>query len=288
MSFKLRVAHLSDLHFWKKSYNPLQFCCKRWLGNLNSWLVRHNELETGRLEALPELFSQLGVNLVLIAGDLTTTGRMVEFRMARELIQQMKEHGIEVALVPGNHDHYTHLAYWQGRIYRYFPEETSDALKRRRVASRQLQPGLWLVTMDTALATSWISSEGSFSEAIERELERTLLQIPSSDRAILLNHFPLFCLDHRFKKLRRDSELRLLLQRFPQVQLYLHGHTHRHSIADLRPDNLPIVIDSGCVSLCKWGRWNLIDLSETGCIISPHAWQEDLWSSVETVEYSWR
>ncbi len=288
MSAKLRIAHLSDLHFWKKSYNLLQFCCKRWLGNFNSWLVRRSELDTHHLDSLPGIFSQLGVNLVLIAGDLTTTGRMVEFRMARQLIQKMKERGIEVALVPGNHDHYTHLSYWQGRIYRYFPDETSDALARRRVALRQLAPHLWLITMDTALATSWISSEGDFSEKIETELERILIQIPQDDSAILLNHFPLFCLDHRLKKLRRDTELRALLRRFSQVKLYLHGHTHRHSIADLRPDNLPIVMDSGCVSHCKWGRWNLIDMAEKGCNISSHAWQEGLWKGIETVEYHWR
>ncbi|MFI0478727.1 MAG: hypothetical protein ACH349_06395, partial [Candidatus Rhabdochlamydia sp.] len=64
------------------------------------------------------------------------------------------------------------------------------------------------------------------------------------------------------KGLKRSEALCDLIKKFPQVNLYLHGHTHRHCIADLRQSGLPIILDSGSIIEKKTGSWNLIELHE--------------------------
>jgi predicted phosphodiesterase len=82
---------------------------------------------------------------------------------------------------------------------------------------------------------------------------------------ILANHFPFFEQESIRKALTRSTQLKQQLARFSNVKLYLHGHTHRHCIADLRPNNLPIILDSGSTSNRETGSWNLIDISPKNC-----------------------
>jgi hypothetical protein len=51
------------------------------------------------------------------------------------------------------------------------------------------------------------------------------------------------------------------------VKLFLHGHSHRQCIADLRSSNLPIILDSGSTAQKHNGTWNLIDITPSGCDI---------------------
>jgi 3',5'-cyclic AMP phosphodiesterase CpdA len=73
----------------------------------------------------------------------------------------------------------------------------------------------------------------------------------------------------------RDGALRDLLSEHPKVKFYLHGHTHRHCIADLRNANLPIVVDSGCTAHEEKGTWNLFTVSENTCSVRAFRWCKD-------------
>jgi hypothetical protein len=82
---------------------------------------------------------------------------------------------------------------------------------------------------------------------------------------MLINHFPIFSNESARKSLIRKEALKKLIERFPKIKLYLHGHTHRHCIADLRSSHLPIFLDSGSTAQKEGGTWNLIDITATGC-----------------------
>ncbi len=111
--------------------------------------------------------------------------------------------------------------------------------------------------LDTALATSLISSQGYFSPEMEENLNKAMNEIPKNDRVILLNHFPFFQNDPEKKQLLRGPFLQSLISKFPNIFLYLHGHTHRQIVADLRPSDLPIISDSGSTPLEKDGACHL-------------------------------
>lgn len=268
-----RLAHISDLHFSKLTWNPSQFLSKRWIGNLNLILKRKHTFAPDRLTTLFPLFHERKVDAVLITGDLTSTSHQAEFALAQQFIESLQQEKFKVFTLPGNHDQYTTSAYKQKLFYQFFhaayspPTDpvSSLSLKDDGLAAAYFDHGWWLFGLDTAIATPLLSSNGYFSSELEQKLEKALKEVPADHQVILINHFPLFANESSRKSLIRKEALKKLLERFPKVKLFLHGHTHRHSIADLRNSNLPIILDSGSAAQKQGGTWNMIDITTQGC-----------------------
>ncbi|HSX13741.1 MAG TPA: metallophosphoesterase [Chlamydiales bacterium] len=263
----MRIAHLSDIHFTQLTFNPLRLFPKRIFGHLN-WLIhRRKYFNHQMIDLLPNLFRELHVDLVLFAGDFTSSSLHSEFMIAKKWMSKLP---IPWIAIPGNHDHYTRTS--AHRYYQYF-----ESLKPHPIGNNW-----WVIPMDTTCPNPIRSSKGIFSNAAQ--LEELLNQI--SGNVILLNHYPFFQQESKDRSLEGGEELEQLIRKHPKIKLYLHGHTHRHSIADLQVDNLPIILDSGSCSLRK-GSWNLIDLSEDGCNVTPYTWQ-NTWTAKEIKEFKWK
>jgi 3',5'-cyclic AMP phosphodiesterase CpdA len=285
----LRLAHISDLHFAYLSWNPLQIFSKRWLGNLNFALNRRSAFDhQERLPALLDLFKKRGITHVLISGDVSITSHPEEFKRANAFVSELQRAGHETFVVPGNHDHYTRHAYNKKLFYSYFPSQFDKHskwnLKEHCITSICLQPRLWLVTLDTATPTSLLSSQGYFSEKMEFHLNELLELIPKSDQIILLNHFPFFQNDRVKNRLLRGDALRKVIERHPNILFYLHGHTHRQVIADLRENQLPIVSDPGSTLQRTRGGCHLIGINEEKIQVEVFSW-EDQWQCAKQHEF---
>lgn len=283
-----RIAHISDLHFAKIYFNPIQFFSKRWLGNFNSLLTRKKVFETENLSSLIPIFTKLKVDHIIVSGDLTTTSRAKEFQAAKKFIDACS--AIPVYTLPGNHDHYTKKAYRKKSFYNYFPtlfdQSSSYNLKDHGVTLKNLGNKWWLIILDTTIATPWLSSHGHFSKELEATLKTILKKMSQDDHVILVNHFPFFNNQVR-KILDRADALKELVEQFPQIKLYLHGHTHRQTLADLRANNLPIILDSGSTSHKYLGSWNLIDITKSGCTIHPYRFKNDSWENQQSSTFTW-
>ncbi len=287
----MRIAHVSDFHFTRLSWNPFRLFSKRILGNINWIIARKDHFFESQLEPLPDLFQELGVDWVLLGGDFSTTALKKEFEKASSFINRIAQPWIAI---PGNHDHYTFRSYRQKHFYRHFtnPRQTAThpaerfTLKEHGLEAHPLGPGWWVIALDTALATPLHSSEGRFSPQLEKTLNDALSLIPASDSIVLLNHFPFFENDNPRHKLIRGSALQQLLQQHPRIRLYLHGHTHRHTVADLQISGLPLVLDSGSCAQGRKGAWNLIDLESEGCTVSTYRW-DHRWTKTRTEKFSW-
>ncbi len=290
-----RFAHISDLHFSKLTWDPFQLFSKRWLGNLNVLLARRHAFDSNHLTTLLPIFHERKVEAVLITGDLSSTSHPQEFLLAKEFINNLKSEGFRVFTLPGNHDHYTRQAYKSKLFYDFFDskyDEHSDyCLKKDGVTATALKEHWWLVVLDTALSTSLLSSNGLFSPEIEQRLKEVLDKIPFNDAVILMNHFPIFSNEFSRKNLLRREALKQLLEKHKQVKFFLHGHTHRHSIADLRHSQLPIILDSGSTALKKRGSWNLIDITSKGACVegfkSNHEEGKASWEPFVKSSFSW-
>ena len=284
----MRFAQISDLHFGSFSLSPFQFFSKRWLGNFNYFFKRKKEFAHDRLLELIDLFKAQKITHVIITGDLSVTGRKIELKMAEQFVQLLKKENIIVFTIPGNHDHYTKRSYRKKRFYRFFDSHYDQNcpfnLKDHKVTYTQFSNGVWLLALDTAVATSFISSEGYFSPEAEENLEKVLSQIPSQDTVILLNHFPFFQNDAVKKRLVRGPILKNILQKYPNILLYLHGHTHRQIAADLRSNDLPIISDSGCTPHIKDGACHLFDLSDPLLKLNVYRYENE-WKEIQTHTY---
>ncbi|MCP5506093.1 MAG: metallophosphoesterase [Chlamydiales bacterium] len=277
----IKVAHISDLHFSRFSPSPAQFFSKRWLGNLNLLLNRAKEYINERPFSLIPTFKEQGITHVIISGDLTTTSSKQEYRIAKRFVDTLKKEGMKVFLIPGNHDHYTKKADRTKAFYQSFPspKESSFSLSAHGVAGVPLTEGWHLILMDTTFASKLTSSNGFFSPIIEKNLKKLLKTIDPEQNILLVNHFPFFQHDKPHRRLIRGEKLKAIVSTHPNIQLYLHGHTHRRTIADLRPNKLPLILDSGSTGH-RNGSWNLMELDATSLKLTVHKW-DNAWNPID-------
>ena len=271
----IRIAHISDLHFSKFSLSPAQFFSKQWLGNMNLLLNRSKQYPNERPFSLVPEFKEKGITHVIISGDLTTTSSHQEYKMAKHFVEALEKEGMKVFVIPGNHDHYTKKSDQTKRFYRTFPspKDSEFSLSQHGVCSIALTPGWHLVLMDTALATSLVSSNGYFSPVVEENFKKLIEKIPPEENVLLVNHFPFFDHDTPRRRLIRGNQLLQLVESCPHIQMYLHGHTHRHTIADLRPNKLPLILNSGSTGH-RNGSWNQMDLEGNSLKLTVNRWKD--------------
>ena len=281
-----RFAHISDIHYSKISFGASQFFSKRWIGNLNFLLRRKREFDYSLLEELIPVLVQEKIETVLISGDLSCTSLEEEFLKASSFVKALKQNGIETIILPGNHDHYTKKSYQKKTFYHFFPSKSANSpnLKLDQLEITKLNDSWHLIALDTTLATPLFCSHGRFDEKIEKTLEKALSSLPSDAQVIIANHFPIAL---EKSALQRESHLISLLQKYPKVKLYLHGHTHKRKITDHRSNNLPIVVDSGSASHRFIGSWNVIECKEKGCSIKPFTWKKTHWTPEKEVPFTW-
>lgn len=286
----LRIVQISDFHFTRLTWNPFRLFSKRILGHLNWLFCRTHAFCEQILEDLPPLFEELKVDKILLGGDFTTTALKEEFEAAKKFVDKISPSWLAI---PGNHDVYTYRSHRKKLFYQYFqhPKVGSEwdrfRLAKDHVEIHQLDETYWLMSLDVCRATNVYSSRGLFSEEIEKTMKEALSLLPSHARIVVWSHYPFFQHDAHRRILKRGEKLKQILQEDRRICLFLHGHTHRNTIANLLPSHLPVVADSGSCAEKKHASWNLIDLTPVGCKITAYQYQEG-WKPSRTEEILWK
>ena len=287
----MRIAHISDPHFFLLNTSLSQFFSKRWLGNLNLLLNRKGELFIDRLHLLPLFFKSKEVTDVVISGDLTTTSDPREFKKAQAFVKLFEDEGMRVLLIPGNHDHYTKKACNKKVFYDFFPslyppqKSAHPNLKDDRHTVISLQDNWAMVLVDTSLASNLFNSTGKFSSKLEQSLRKTL-SLLENKHVIMVNHFPFMPIEKPKKRLIGSKHLINLIRDFPNIRMYWHGHTHRKIIADLRESSLPVVLDPASISY-KLGSFFISDIEGDNLHLKSYHWVKSHWVIEEDQTFSW-
>lgn len=287
----MRIAHISDPHFFHLNYSFSQFFSKRWLGNLNLLFNRKGELFIDRLQLLPLFFKSKGVTDVVISGDLTTTSCKKEFEKAKAFVRLFEQAGMRVILIPGNHDHYTKKACNNKLFYEYFPttyapqKSAHPNLRDDRHTLIELPNNWVMLLVDTSLASNLFNSTGKFSTHLHDKLKQTL-QLLENKSILLVNHFPFLPTGPKKRQMIGSRHFQALLEDHPNIKLYWHGHTHRKIIADLRPSGLPVILDPGSISYKK-GSFFISDLSQDSLDLKSYHWVKSHWVIEEERHFSW-
>ena len=288
----IRIAHLSDFHLTELTINPLRLLSKRLIGTLNWLFTRRNTFSKKQVTNLAPLLRSLDLDLILLGGDFTTTSLDSEFRQAKTFTDSLT---VPWLAIPGNHDAYTQKAYRQKVFYRYFTNDRPIThktgffkLSQHGVEAHRLgETTWWVVALDTARATWTNSARGLFSEATEKNLREILTLIPADHQIIALNHYPFFQNDLERRNLERGEFLKEIIVQDPRIKTYLHGHTHRHTIANLQPSGFPVVLDSGCCADRKKGSWNLLIIDDQGIQIDVYIPKNNDWTHSRTEKFAW-
>jgi 3',5'-cyclic AMP phosphodiesterase CpdA len=117
----MRIAHLSDLHLLDlEGAVPRRLFNKRVTGWVNLKLKRSHRHKPAPVLAAAVELKRMGVDHVVITGDLSNLALEREFDRVRELVDELGLDPAHVSIVPGNHDAYTRGAVRSGRFFSWF------------------------------------------------------------------------------------------------------------------------------------------------------------------------
>jgi len=191
-----RIAHIADLHFGDE--DP--------------------ELVADFLARLPDA----GVDVVVIAGDLTQTGSRREFALAAEFLAAMDQ---PVVLTPGNHD--TPLLNIASRLTRPWRrlQKAMAAHAAPSYADEQIQIESFNSARGVQMRLDW-----SLGVISQRRLEAPMKALADSlaGTKILTAHHPILSpLDNKGRA-RTHRAPRFARQIAETADLILTGHLHQH------------------------------------------------------------
>ena len=223
------LLHISDLHFWEVVYNPLHLMNKRLLGNMNVYLHRRHEFVMHRAEEFADQVALTGVKTVVLTGDFTSTSTHAEYEMGQAFVEGLAHRGLQIILMPGNHDVYTFESVRQRRFAHYFgqylPEKGYPHLFT-------LPGGTSLIVVPTVTA-NFMSSKGRIKR---REIKAAveLLGQTAPGPVLVAGHYPVLHKTYGYdtspgRQLRNAGLLRDALGQSGREILYLAGHVHRFS-----------------------------------------------------------
>ncbi len=196
------LMHLSDLHFG--AHDP-QVCT-----------------------AAQRLAQRLGVEMVVVSGDLTQRATAAQFELAARFLQGL--HARSTLVLPGNHD-LPLFAWWMrwGRSYERFAQQFG--LDQEPV--RQMGP-FYVVGVNTT--RPWRHERGSLSAAQIEDVVRRLAQAPPGAWRIVASHHPLVPRDTADQAHRpRRADVALQRWRAAGAQMLLSGHVHEPGLVQPSP-----------------------------------------------------
>ncbi len=271
----MKIAHLSDIHFFRYNLSLKNFFSKELLGTLNHFANR-SQLKNGcNLIQLPFFLKEKGVTHVVITGDFTTTSNIKEYTAAKEFIDHLEHQGFKIFFVPGNHDKYTQKSAQSNAFYKYL--KAPKEMQEKGFVYEEFGEGYHWIGLDTTLATPLLSSQGLFSCDLEKRLISLLDSIDKTQPLIVVNHFPVRsrkAMPKRHQMIRYPC-LKQILEKYPNIKLYLFGHTHLSEIFLGRP----ILLNGGSLTLTKGGSFHLLELQKNQITIEGYSHQSGQWEA---------
>jgi len=213
----MKVAHISDVHFFSPKFKWSHFCSTKWLGYFNALFTRRSVFITDYLDQFISSLKDEGVSALIITGDFTTITEKEEFTPSKAFVDKVRAEGVDVYLIPGNHDVYTKKSFCEKYFYEQMDTEPGN------VKLITLNENWDLILLDTTQVNSLGYANGFYSERIEEELKPYL---SSPKNLIVANHFPFFE-EKGHRRLHRGLILKQSLIDTDKPVIYLHGHTHK-------------------------------------------------------------
>lgn len=271
----MRLAHLSDIHIHNlENVRPWRFLNKRATGGLNLLLGRSGKHDNAVVEAALERTRSLGIDHIVVTGDLSNLSLESEFEAARTMLEPYAD---ALSVIPGNHDYYTRGAVRTARFESYFsPWMVSDLPNDDAVYpyAKLLGDGVALVGINSCIASPPAFAIGEVGQAQLARLDQMLGSDALRDRFIVAaTHHHLIPPLHTnprkeyFRQMQDRDAVKEVLARHG-VGLAIHGHNHQHGLFPIpRPDGgTTWVSEAGSTSVARYkdahygGKFNVYDI----------------------------
>lgn len=255
----MKIAHISDIHFFHPSFCFNTLISKEWIGVINGYSRESSVSSREERELLFLSFLKENcIDVVIISGDFTTVGNNKEYDDAITFVSKIKEITPSIAITLGNHDVYTKRRENMGfsLLSHCIGKSKAEQLLSKRVCSIKLQNEYFII-LHTAVPTPIGKSFGSFTSTHEKGIDALSLDKPPLG---VINHFPLFHVEQASRQLQGAEHAQKIIAS-AGIPYYFSGHTHTSSIN--RIDSLTC-IDSGSFTFSN-GALTVLD-TKTGDI----------------------
>jgi 3',5'-cyclic AMP phosphodiesterase CpdA len=252
----MKIAHISDIHFFASSLGFRDFFSNKWIGHFNAKFRRKNFFITKYLDLFLSSLIKENVDILIITGDFTTTSDGEEFLLAKEFIEKIKNAGIKVFSLPGNHDNYTKKAWQEQTFYTFLKNESP--FSHCFLHLEKLTPTWDLILLDNTIFNKLLKANGKFTPEHKLKLANLL---KGAKNVIIANHFPLEDKKKSHKLLGSDL-LKQILNNHKFLTIYLHGHTHKTSYH--KDSELLHIFNSSEVTVKHKYKYHLLEINENG------------------------
>ena len=224
----MKIVHFSDPHAGGPAEDWMAYLDKRWVGVFNYRFRRRFRHDLKLLERAVEYILDVRPDVAVCTGDLTSTGQPGEFEKSLAILKPLKESGIPLIYMPGNHDCYVRrakcvkamkeaVAYLNGSEYAF------DTLPQVRTVG-----SVDFLMLNTSRPSNLLCSWGFVSKADDDWVQKVCAQEKVRPR-ILVSHYPMLE-DHPILRMRhrlfgQKNILRLKSEGI--IDLSLCGHVHK-------------------------------------------------------------
>jgi hypothetical protein len=281
----MKIAHLSDIHVWRFTWNPTQLWGVRALGMIELLMGRARRFRLDRIQAVVDRVRGLKPDHVLITGDLTTTALPSEFREAKKLLAPLLEDPARVTVVPGNHDRTTRRSLstkrFEAWLGEFMPNRTFPWL-------RWLDDETAILGLDPTRAH--FAPRGAVPpEQLAHARELLAHAEPRLRRLMVACHYPVaaplrYQRELFQKRINNDQEVIAWLAGIGP-HLYCCGHVH--AAWALRPRNLPnqLCLNAGAPLMSdpkglRFPGFLEILLEDSQVTVTHQAWADTEWREI--------
>ncbi len=269
---ELDIVVVSDLHFYDKSL--FQDCS--WFGD--AWLYEDGQMIHYTHDFVKKFVDEMirqQPNLILISGDLTYNGEKVSHEALAELLKQLENNDIEVAIINGNHDVNSMFAYGYNeegaydiegitfdefkKIYQDFGYNQSFSQDKHSLSyALHLNNNYDLVVVDSCKSESY-STASAIKEETMTWLEDTLKEIETQNKKtlVMMHHNVFIHCESIYQGyvLENADAMKSLLNQY-NVPLVLSGHSHiQHTMNN---DHLSEIVSSAfSIAPIQYGQLTL-------------------------------
>ena len=222
----LRFLHTSDIHLLDLSgVSPWRYLNKRFTGRVNLALKRGRSHDAVMFQRMLELVPTLGIDRVVVTGDLTNLALEPEFDLVQRTLRAAP---VPTTVIPGNHDTYTRGSVRAGRFESFLSEfMEGERIGRAAYPFLQRHGSLAIIGVSTAIASLPLYAVGQVGADQLARLAK-LLQITAAEglRRVVLIHHPVVdgVSGARHDLVDRSAFARVIAEH--GAELVLHGHEH--------------------------------------------------------------
>lgn len=168
-----------------------------------------------------------GADVVLLCGDMTNQGRLVQHEALVEKLRKAEEGGLEVYVLPGNHDIGEVSTGQFAQLYADFGYDDAYSRDEDSLSYSVLLGQRLLLMLDTNGYTGYRDT-ACLTEATLGWMEKQLILAREKGwQVIAAGHYPI-CTSHSTPVIGKEEAVRLL--EAYGVSLYLSGHLHKRCV----------------------------------------------------------